>query len=319
MSPEKTQSETAFGGVEAGFEEPGTILVPLDGSPAAAAMLPIARASAQLLGVPIHLLHVVTDHLPMEELLRRAGLQASDVAGMVLEQAEGDPAEAILHEVAQHRSRLIVLSAQGWAAAPNRVLGHVAEQVLRQATCSILMVRTQVAQRFTAESHVLARILIPLDGTPTTAAVMAPAAEIAARSGALLDVLHVATAGEPETETGTMTVPMYQDNPQHEWHAWRQEFADRFMRVFDGKPASVNVAAGDPAREILRMARARRSDLIVLAWKGDLTDDRARTVRAILRHAPCPLLFLRTRPSLGLPDGSVQVSASPLAARPEAP
>jgi nucleotide-binding universal stress UspA family protein len=312
MKDQRSLRDKALSGSGMNANGRGTILVPLDGSPVAAAVLPIARAGALLLEVPIHLLHVVDVHVSMDELLQTLGLGATDVAGLVLEQAAGQPAAAILREIEAHGTRLIVMSAQGWTSDPTLPLGHVAQEVLRDASCSLLLVRSEVAQRFAEERHALARILIPLDGTPTAAAALAPAAEIAARSGASLDVLHVATSGQAAAEPGSMTVPRYQDNPHHEWRAWRHEFATRFLGRFDGQSSSVNVAAGDPASEILRMARERQSDLIVLVWKGDLAPDRAQTVRTILREAPCPLLFMRTRPSLGLPPGTIEVRAAPL-------
>src|SRR5687767_12498773 len=88
-----------------------TILVPLDGTPAALKALPIARPSASLLGVPIHLLHVTETPVAPVQLLEQLQLRAGDIAGAVLEQVSGDPAEAILNEVAVHHTRLVVMIA----------------------------------------------------------------------------------------------------------------------------------------------------------------------------------------------------------------
>ena len=311
---ERTKSQAAGPAVRVATDHE-TLLVPLDGSPASASVLPIARAAAHLLQVPIHLLHIVTEEVPTEELLDALNLDPADVLGMVLEQAEGAPSDAILRETQAHHTRLIVMAAQGWTSDPRRSVGHVTQDILRRAACSLLLSRPQVARSFTAEGRSLSRILIPLDGTPTTAAALGPASELAARSGAALDVVHVASGGGREPEPGSISVPAYMDYPHHEWPAWQREFAARNLSQFAGCEANFHVAAGEPAEEILRVARARRSDLIVLVWKGNLKGQRAKTVRRMLRDAPCPLLFLRTRPSLGLPPGPVEVRAMPRSQR----
>jgi nucleotide-binding universal stress UspA family protein len=238
-------------------------------------------------------------------------LTAADISDTVLEQRSGEPASAILEEVEAHRTRLIVTTTHGWSTDTSRPVGPVAEEILRRADCSLLLVRAEIARQYSEERRALARILIPLDGTPTTAAALAPAAEIASRSGAVLDILHVATAGQKVTEEGTMFVPQYEDNPYHEWKAWRDEFSTRFLGAFVGQKANLVVASGDPSLEILRVAREHQCDVIVVVWKGQLAVDRAQTVKAMLRDAPCPVLFLKTRPSLDLPAGVVDVRASP--------
>jgi hypothetical protein len=91
-----------------------------------------------------------------------------------------------------------------------------------------------------------------------------------------------------------MTVPQYTDQPHYAWAAWQREFIHRFCDCFAGSPEGFLVAVGDPGEEVLRVARERQSDLVVLAWKGELDGERARTVRSVLSGAPCPVLCLRT-------------------------
>jgi nucleotide-binding universal stress UspA family protein len=296
---------------EGGAFPRGTILVPLDGSPTARAILPLARAAATLLEVPVHLLHVTDVPVSPAELLRMVHLGPQEIEGTILEQRHGDVADAILQEAAAHNTRLIVTTTHGWTTSFDLPVGPVAEAVLRRAECSLLLVRAEIAQQFTEERRSLDRILIPLDGTPETASALAPAAEMAARSGARLDVLHVATPGPKPAEHGALSVPRYVDNPSHEWEAWRDEFSSRFLRPFGSQAANLEVAAGDPSTEILRASREQRTDLVVLVWKGQLAVDRAPCVKTMLKESPCPLLFLRTRPSLELPPGVVEVRASP--------
>jgi nucleotide-binding universal stress UspA family protein len=136
---------------------------------------------------------------------------------------------------------------------------------------------------------------VPHDGTPTTAGALAEAMDLAQRSGAELDVLHVPTPEAP-TEPGTLGAPQYLDQPQHEWPLWAREFLER-TRSLCACPPSVQarlfLRRGAPGAEILRFAQERAGDLIVLAWRGRLEPGRARIMQQVLREAPCPMLVLR--------------------------
>jgi nucleotide-binding universal stress UspA family protein len=73
----------------------------------------------------------------------------------------------------------------------------------------------------------------------------------------------------------------------------------------------VLVEVGDPAEAIVRVARELRSDVIVMAWSGSIDPDRARTAKAVLRSAPCPVMFLRTSPESVLDGGLATGASSP--------
>ena len=61
----------------------------------------------------------------------------------------------------------------------------------------------------------------------------------------------------------------------------------------DGRlQAHLCVRAGEPGPEITRAAR-EWADLIVLAWKGHWVADRAKTLKAVLREASCPVMVVR--------------------------
>ena len=111
-------------------------------------------------------------------------------------------------------------------------------------------------------------------------------------------MLQVAAGGVrvPE-ERGSLTTPLYLDQPQHEWPAWSSEFIGRLACVcpLAGLRARLRLGRGDPAAEILRVAREESADLIVLAWKGDWAPGHAATLKAVVREAPCPTMVVRIR------------------------
>lgn len=273
--------------------EPPTVLLPLDGRRDAKAALPVARTLAEISGATVHLLHVGDRVVNGRQRMGDLGLDPDEVAGMVLDQAVGEPAEEILREAYEHDSRAIVLCSHTRPEQPEGALGHVAERVLCESTLPVVLVHPERGLR----PWSLDRVLLPHDGTPTTAAAIGPAVEVARRAGVELVVLHVAAPGrQPSEEPGTLTVPRYIDQPQHEWPSWAQEFVQR-LEALGHAPAAVRLrlvlAAGEPGPEIVRWADSLGADLIILAWHGCFDGGHALTLKHALREAPCPVVVVR--------------------------
>lgn len=137
------------------------VVVPLDGSPLALAVLPLVRDLAGVAGGAVHLVSV-----------RPAGLDGSgdrwldeDFGGMLAEVARslvavdvrvdthlvsGHPATAILDLAASLDADGIVLSTHGRAGLSRWAFGSVAEKVLRHAPCPVMVSR---APRARESSH----------------------------------------------------------------------------------------------------------------------------------------------------------------------
>lgn len=273
---------------------PPTIVVPLDGSLRALAALPIASRLAELEGATVHLVHVTRDVSPPAEILERMGVADTELRGLVLHTNVGEPAPKIASVAREVGAIFIVLCTHTAGAADERIVGGTALGVLERAPCPVVLVRPD---RGLVRWH-LRRILLPHDGTPATTAAIGPAADLAHRSHAALDVLHVARdRARPPAERGTMTAPRYVDQPQHEWPAWIEEFVSRLETVHPLESLEVSMALGEgtPSTETLRVAAERDSDLIVLAWRGEWEGAHAATVKAVLRGAPCPVMVTRVR------------------------
>ena len=274
------------------------VLVPLDGSRHALAALPVARALAKLTRATIHLVHIGEPTLPPQELLAKLGLDVHAIRSAILHQSSGDPAESIVRQATEIRSACIVMCMYTEQTEPTGRLGSVAQAVVRSASCPVILVPPVRGH----QSLLLRHILLPYDGTPTTASALGSALEIAERAKAELLVLHVVTAGTRFAgEPGFISAPCYVDQAQHEWPAWSREFLRRACcsRGVGAKlKLRVVLAVGKPEMEVLRCAREQHVDLIVLAWHGQLDAARAAIVKPLLRDAPCPLLLLRVaRPS----------------------
>lgn len=271
-----------------------TILVPLDGTPHATVALPVAHTLAELLDGTLHVLHVAERHIPPDTLLDELNLTAEMVQGTVLDVERGSPAQAIERAAHDWKDAIIVLCTHTGMEKPYGALGHVAAEVLRLSTRPLIFVQPERGHRPWVVDH----ILLPHDGTPSTAAGFAPSARLALRAHAELLVLHVTEpGGERPREPGTYTVPPYVDQPQHEWPHWAQEFLERTGCIGRLPPELVlhlELARGEPGAEIVRSAEERGTDLIVLAWRGHDEPFRATTLKAVIHGAPCPVAIYRT-------------------------
>ncbi|MDQ3810475.1 MAG: universal stress protein [Chloroflexota bacterium] len=265
----------------------------MDGSVQAIAAAPVARALAELDHATLRFVHVSEQTISARALLELVGLPSEQLRYSVIELARGTPAAGIVHLARASQEAPIVMCPRTTRAEPAEGLGTVAQAVLRDAPGPVVLVPPH--RGFSPWWP--RRILVPLDGTPAAAAALGSALKLARRSRAELDVLHVAvpTAVRPNAP-GTVAVPAYIDQPAHEWPQWAREFLDRAHGLCRHAPAARSrlfMRVGTPAAEILRFASARRGDLIVLAWHGDLNSERASTLKEVVRGADCPVVVYR--------------------------
>jgi len=270
-----------------------TVLVPLDGSVRATAALPVARGLAELFHATLAVLHVSEETLESAALVDRMKLSSQDLRGLVVDQRTGAAAARIVQEATERRAALIVMCPRTRMDARPRTFGSVAEAVVRAARCPVVLVPPTRGRRDWA----LRQLLLPHDGTPTSAATIGPATDLASRAAAELVVLHVATAGaERPTEPGTLVSPRYIDQPHHEWPAWTDEFLDRLRavgRATDGVDIRLALAQGETGSAIVDFARRNDSDLIVLGWRGVLEHGHAQTMQHVIRESICPVIVFR--------------------------
>jgi nucleotide-binding universal stress UspA family protein len=195
----------------------------------------------------------------------------------------------------------VIVGAHNGSVDERLGVGEIARRALEIACCGVIVLGTD------APAPRLRRMLLPLDGTPSTASAIGPAGELARSAGAELDILLVGEAhpkagptsvGVPASalEPGAMA-PRYMDQPHHEWAAFTEEFLHRFVAAIGHVPPGVTtrffLGRGLPADEILRFAVELASDLVVLVWHGELSEDHGAVFRQVMRRTPCPVLVLR--------------------------
>jgi nucleotide-binding universal stress UspA family protein len=148
------------------------IVVPLDGSPLAEAVLPVAEELARALAAPIVLLRVVEftglafgvepfgslypDYQGIFDVLREAAERylasvAADLRGKGLtvetRASVGSPVESITADASEHPGSVIVMSTHGRSGWRALMLGSVARRVVLLASAPVLVVRPAEAQK----------------------------------------------------------------------------------------------------------------------------------------------------------------------------
>jgi nucleotide-binding universal stress UspA family protein len=177
------------------------------------------------------------------------------------------------------------------------VLGSVTEKVLRKARCPVLTVPRALPEAVPAGPVVFKRIVCAVDFSDCSLEALKYAVSLAQEADGQLTVVHVLTSQlVPDAVLADQHLSVLAYQRQREDEAQR--------RLAEAVPASAaaycriesTMVRGKPWREIVGIAAARESDLIVLGVHGrgavDLTFF-GSTAHQVVRHVSCPVLTLR--------------------------
>jgi nucleotide-binding universal stress UspA family protein len=287
------------------------ILCPSDFSGASRRALQQAARLAQRHGSTLVVLHVIASTLPAgsrfspltnpallypgirertRAALRRFVERAGEFALPVeVEVCEGAPAEEILKRAAALPADLLVIGSHGRGRAEKWVLGSVTERVLRRAPGAVMTVPPRGP--LSAGASRLGTILWATDFSPSATAALQHAVSLAYPDRARLLLVHVV----PSAESGPPGVTREGAAALGEGplDALRRAVSDD---VRGRCTVEELVAVGKAHREILRLARENRADLIVMGAQGaDALGQMifGSTVHRVVRMAPCPVLSVR--------------------------
>ena len=189
-----------------------------------------------------------------------------------------------------HDIDLIVMGTHGRQGIDHLMLGSVAEDVVRNASRSVLTIRFDET---TPPETAVRRILVPIDFSEFST--LDVAVELARTYGAELDMLHVIEESVLPTIYGVEPL-----SPNAPLYVERTEGALR--KLLDATCASditarQHVRIGHPPRRILEFADERRADLIVLGSHGRTGLSRlliGSVAEKVVRLAPCPVFTVKS-------------------------
>lgn len=270
--------------------------------------LPFATAVAREYGAKIYALHVVvpaayTYTTPeVTEVAIEAQEETAKLNMQRLQaQLTGVPHESILERatgiwpvleqvIKDYAIDLIVLGTHGRTGAQKLLLGSAAEEIFRRSHVPVLT----IGPREHHGAHNAAkfrRVLFATDFTPESLAAAPYAISMAQENQARLTLLHVAK--ELETRPTDPAAEDSMSNLLFQLHEIVPESAEPWCRL------EAVVQFGNPAEQILKVAKERDADLIVLGvrdpgpFMGPATHLERNTAHKVVVAAGCPVLTVR--------------------------
>jgi len=251
---------------------------------------------------PLHALAEVQMMRDLREAVladvRRIGEEAQKILkprwpGVEVQVREGDPREEIIRVAEEWGADLVVLGTRGLGAAQGFLLGSVSQTVARHATCPVLVVKGSPRKP--------GKVLVAMDGSEGSLDTLRFLRSL--EPGRKLDLLLL---GVVEPLRFPSTAPRFIRGPlkaalvdlQQERRAEIQNALGSAANEMKGKVGtiSVSVRSGNPAEEIVRAAKDRGVDLIVVGARGLGGVKRlllGSVSERVLRDARCPVLIVK--------------------------
>ncbi|KPV54409.1 hypothetical protein SE17_03925 [Kouleothrix aurantiaca] len=266
-----------------------SLLVPLDGSQLAEAVLPAVERMAARFHGAVTLLHVLEQAAPatihgerhlsdsaeaesylgvVAERLRAAGIA---VTAHVHGAREGDVARSIVDHAEEINVDLVILCMHGRSGLRGVLFGSIAQQVLGQGTRPILLIPPRAAERRSVFD--LNRILVPLDGTPAHEPALALAGVMARAFAAELElvlVIPTLTTLSDERAAAGLLLPTTMRAILDLAEQGAVDYLHPIVAAWQaaGVAVTAEVARGDPVPTVLNLAADHDADLIVMASHG---------------------------------------------------
>jgi nucleotide-binding universal stress UspA family protein len=254
------------------------ILCPLDGSPLAEAVLPVAASLAHALRARLVLLHVLERDPParvhgeahltnaadarryLEAHAERLRGENIEIESEVHERPVADVATAIDQHAHELDTDLIAMCAHGRTNLRDRLLGTIAERILRGGSVPILL---RTVRRPEGPPFRLRNLLLPIDFGHDVDAALDAARTLARAYGAAITLL---TVPEPASPTATRLLPgataLAHEFDELDARRRLEELAEKLRsESFDARTI---VAEQQPAEAIAAAGEALPAQLIVL-------------------------------------------------------
>ena len=245
------------------------IVVPLDGSELAEVALPYAEELATKMDCDITLLSVLEsadtyEYQKQQTYIQKIVEDTKHRVGKYLEKSGskpikvgpvtrvGQPAQGILNYVNKGGLKLLVMATHGRSGIGRWAIGSVADKVVRSTIRRpIMLIRAKGARPGVREKGILKRVLVPLDGSVISKAVIPYISELAARFEAELTFVQVVT----RTNHIAADAEGYLQNV-------------RDLLQDEGIQTRYEIRVGAAADEIINLADELNADLVAMTTRG---------------------------------------------------
>jgi nucleotide-binding universal stress UspA family protein len=233
--------------------------------------------------------------LPDQQLLRRDGYSVTSMVRF------GDPAEEIGNLARSADIDIVAMATHGQAGLRRLLMGSVAEQVLRDLTIPVLLMRPSDRTEDPALTRpALHRLtaLVPLDGSPTAEQALDCAIDLASNIDARLVLAAVEPVSGDINLAEAGAIPSW-ELAEHEsaivrLNGYLKQTATQ-LRQLD-LDVETRLAEGSTADEILRISAAEHADIIIMTTRGRSGVERlllGSVAAKVLQNANVPVLLAR--------------------------
>jgi nucleotide-binding universal stress UspA family protein len=232
----------------------------------------------------------------VRQMVERAGADRCHLSLII---NDGDPRSRILETIAAKGIDLMVIGTQGRRGLKRLVQGSLTERVVHQANCPSLVITRRgamAAPRGKFDPLNLKTILVPTDLSSNSIRLIIYALRWAWEPSSRVILLHSVETAPPALGKLSDLLPEYGSDIEK-----RLREASGIMRALIPFPERLpyqidfEVRDGDPKEQILRVAREKRADLIVMGARVSANPAAVwgSTIAGVLRHGRYPVLAVR--------------------------
>lgn len=292
------------------------ILVALDGSRFSEAILPYARFLSDKLKLEVQLVHVIDSEIAApsssaaqsryRDVMSAESKKGLDYLKRIAESfaasikvecivEHGKPAELIVDKAAANSGTVIAMTTHGRSGLNRWLLGSIADKVLHAAANPLLLVRAGETIQ-TDRAAMLARILVPLDGSALAETVLPHSAELAQKLGLEIVLLRVFAVPTP------VFAEDYGPYVEEIWAQLDEEskrYLDEKARQLQAQGltnVSTIATAGFAAEKIIDIARQSPDCLVAMCTHGRSGVNRwvmGSVTERVVRHSGDPVWIVR--------------------------
>lgn len=233
----------------------------------------------------------------IEKSIEKQGFEKSEIGSIsysILQDIAAAP--AIIDYAKQNKIDLVVLGTHGRRGLTRKIMGSVAEEVVRLAPCTVFTVTEHL--EFVPLAERLNTIAVPFDFSNHAFLALSYAKEVASSFSATIDVIHVVEEKLHPSFYKADIKPVYaeKNNLQEKIH-------DEIQKIYENLPspkvdATFTILSGHPVKELVNYTKNKAHDLIVISTHGLAGLDRAvlgSVTERVVRLATCPVITVKSK------------------------
>lgn len=273
---------------------PSQIIVPLAWTPRSMSAVRVAQVLSPKLGSPVHLVSVIPSdaegaerHRQLQSLAQEHGLLDAELTVPVVaadQPSVADPDGPLMLMIRQNPDAMLCLATHARGAIGDVIIGSVANEVLYQSQRPVVLTGPQFSADWQGPIETL---MVCLDGSETAESILAPAAEMAVKTGASLMLLQVL---DPHSGNAVLNADVSESG-------YLQSLASEVRKTYH-LTADWDVLHGEsPANAIAQYAASFPNTMLAMTTHGRTGFEKlsyGSVMRDLLHRVHCPVFALHS-------------------------